>query len=561
MRCTNRNCKNVRDICPISKLCPPCDTFMKDYNKRQESQDRQQSARDQVHNQNRNLSSPGALFSSPPPSGPSQPSTHPFRPPTTSAANFPPMSGLGAAPPVTPNNANFHLPPMSGAGAAHAAPPHTAQTARPPAHNAANYPHVNTAGAAGITPAPPPINITNLQKSYNQAKSTAAESPLLLDMFALMLNIHSKQSETESFSSDIKQANTRLDAVEAKIGGVNDVAERLGLAVRQLPLPSQGYTDLDMVRRVLAEIRAPGVDVNRDILKAVRKLPAKPNPNPSHPILGTVLVEMRDEESRASIMKNKHTLQHHPDITIQNIIIKNMKSKEQMFMENLGNCILKKIPGCENSFVTPNGQIREGSTNAPNNRGSYNPIPPYNHTRAPYNPNRANRYPNPAQHNPTTLFGQQHQPRYGYDQQRYHQHYPHHQPHLTQPYMSYAEPHNAQALPTNPSSTNNFNQTPAAAVAPAAAAPAAAATPYAAAGPYQAPYQAQPQGPYQAPPQAPYQDLLGRLDSLYAQQPCTSREAGPDLHVLQPAQPHYAQTGQEQQQQQQRVGEHSDDSE
>ena len=127
--------------------------------------------------------------------------------------------------------------------------------------------------------------------------------------------------------------------------------------------------------------------------------------------------------------------------------------------------------------------------------------------------------------------------------------------------MSHAEPHNAQALPTNPSSTNNFNQTPAAAVAPAAEAPAAAATPYAAAGPYQAPYQAQPQGPYQAPPQAPYQDLLGRLDSLYAQQPCTSREAGPDLHVLQPAQPHYAQTGQEQQQQQQGVGEHSDDSE
>ena len=62
---------------------------------------------------------------------------------------------------------------------------------------------------------------------------------------------------------------------------------------------------------------------------------------------------MRDEQSRASIMKNKHTLQQHPDPVTQNIMVKNMKSKEQMFMENLGNSILKKIPGCENSFVTP----------------------------------------------------------------------------------------------------------------------------------------------------------------------------------------------------------------
>ena len=49
----------------------------------------------------------------------------------------------------------------------------------------------------------------------------------MLDMFALMLNIHSKQSETDLVKSEIKHANTRLDAVEAKIGEKDDVAEGL----------------------------------------------------------------------------------------------------------------------------------------------------------------------------------------------------------------------------------------------------------------------------------------------------------------------------------------------
>ena len=53
-----RNCKNTRDVCPNSKLCPTCDSLWKDYSKRQGNQDRQKQARDQSHNSNRNLHSP-----------------------------------------------------------------------------------------------------------------------------------------------------------------------------------------------------------------------------------------------------------------------------------------------------------------------------------------------------------------------------------------------------------------------------------------------------------------------------------------------------------------------
>ena len=66
-----------------------------------------------------------------------------------------------------------------------------------------------------------------------------------------------------------------------------------------------------------------------------------------------------------------------------------------------------------------------------------------------------------------------------------------------------------------------------------------------------------PQPQYQAPVhttvQTPYQDLLGRLDTLYSEQPGSSNSsrdsAGPALHVLQPAQVHHEQAGQAQQQQ------------
>ena len=143
-------------------------------------------------------------------------------------------------------------------------------------------------------PQPPPIDINKLQNTYNELRTSSAESPLMLDMFALMLNIHSKQSETEEFKTELKHTNARLEAVEAKIGGINEVSEKLGLAVRQLPLPTHGYTDLDTVKQLFAEIRAPGVIINRDIIKAVRKLPANPSQSLPQLVLGTVLVEMRD---------------------------------------------------------------------------------------------------------------------------------------------------------------------------------------------------------------------------------------------------------------------------
>ena len=47
-------------------------------------------------------------------------------------------------------------------------------------------------------------------------------------MYGLILNIHASQSEMGNMKMELRQLKTRLDAIEAKVGGVDEVAERLG---------------------------------------------------------------------------------------------------------------------------------------------------------------------------------------------------------------------------------------------------------------------------------------------------------------------------------------------
>ena len=481
-----RNCKNTREVDPINKLCPPCNTWFKEKNKRLSSLERQQNAREDLQNQNRNLNSPG---------------------------NSSPMNMTGASAPPPPPPASSH-PPLN------VTPPFHPSTASlvPPAR----------------PPTPPPIDITSIQDTYNQLKNSATESPATLDMFALMLNIHSKMSDTEAVRCELKKATTRLDALEAKVGDDKEVAERLGLAIRFLPLPPSGYTDLDIAKQILAEIRAPGVNVDRDVVKAVRKIPSKASTS-YQPILGTVLVEMKNEESRAGIMKNKHTLQYHPDNTIRSVVIKNMKSREQMLIENIGNNILKRIPGCENAVLGGNGQIRE-SFGQPRHLSRESQPPQFRHQNPPpyfrsqVQPPRSGPQSNPVStgFRPYNLTAQppNHTARPQYPLQNT----------VNQGFRDLRQqdplPQNYSLPPQTYAYTPARMQTP-----PVQSSSVTVPYSYVAAQPPPAP---QPQ----VRPPAPFQDLLNSLDSLYEQQSGPASSAGPDLHLMQPADPHHGQADQ-----------------
>ena len=161
MRCSMRNCKNTKDVNPISKFCPPCDAWMKDFNKKNDNLVRRQSDRDTIHAQNRGM--PDSVSNAIPTTTYTMPQVS-----STLAGSY------GSAPPPPPSS-------------------------RPPQ------------GASAAASAPPAIDINTLTSSYNQLKSNNDQPPILMDMFALMLNLHSKQSENDDVRSEVKQNTSRLD--------------------------------------------------------------------------------------------------------------------------------------------------------------------------------------------------------------------------------------------------------------------------------------------------------------------------------------------------------------
>ena len=86
----------------------------------------------------------------------------------------------------------------------------------------------------------------------------------------------------------------------------------------------------------------------------------KVNPNNHANQLGTVLVEVINEEKRALIMKNKQLLSTHNNPTLRSLDIKNAKSKERMFAENCTYSLLKMNHG-DDFYITGNGMIKRKS--------------------------------------------------------------------------------------------------------------------------------------------------------------------------------------------------------
>ena len=346
--CKNEGCNRKFEKTSSSDLCNPCNNAYRSAEqqtaKRLENSRRQQIARSDTQATNRNLS-----FS-------------PTSPPIVSSLGPPPSHQVA--------------PPAYSAAAA-------------PSHNFLNYPHLGASSLVTNTQPLPDIDVNKMLTSYNEVKESNTQPKILTDMFGILIHIASKQKENEGLKSDIKSNTERLERIEAKIGGPEEVSERLSIAIRNLPLPLPGGDDLTCVRNALHEIRAPGVDVYRDVVKAVRKMSGN---NPGN-LLGTVLVELSSEESRASLMKNKKNLANHTSATLQNLIIKNAKSKDRMFVENCTNSLLRLSLG-DGYFIAGNGQIKQKT---PNNN-QLNRQFPSSQPRQPFPPSSQ-----PRQHYPHNL--------------------------------------------------------------------------------------------------------------------------------------------------------------
>ena len=204
-------------------------------------------------------------------------------------------------------------------------------------------------------PSIPSMDLSSLQQTYGEMISSGDQPKFQSDIYGMLLNIMTKQSATDTAIQDIDNNKERIRELEAKVGGPEEISTRLALSIKKLPLPREGYTELDNVREALAEIRAPGVNPYTDVVKAVRV-------GCKEDYLGLVKVEMKNDFCRSAIMTNKKNLEHHPNPTTKGLIIKNLRSEEHLFSSNFANDILKMIPGGENVYVSGNGRLRQRET-------------------------------------------------------------------------------------------------------------------------------------------------------------------------------------------------------
>ena len=227
----------------------------------------------------------------------------------------------------------------------------------------------------------PKVDLGHLISSHSALESdgnSVDSSIVLKEILGVVINMYAKSEGLEKVKKLGEENAYRISQLEAKVGRPEDIALPLGLAVRHLPLPCEGVSELENVRMALREVNAPGVDVNKEVVKAIRVgFKAESEAGANNANLGTVKVEMRTEESRASVMKNKYTLKNHPQMVMKRLVIQNLKSREEMKYENFNYDILKMVTNSEDYYIGGNGHIRKKDQNTHSQR-SFPPRPPYN---------------------------------------------------------------------------------------------------------------------------------------------------------------------------------------
>jgi len=334
-----KSCSKTKNVNPVNLLCPTCEKSVLESQRRTDNQDRQTHARSQAHDQGRDLD-------------------------------------ISLSP--TPQHSSQQAAPVYGSAAA-ASGSSVPPSMRPPAPNLMNFPNLSSSTNSAPTPSMPNLpsmDIPSLQNSYTEMVNSGYQPKILTDMFAMMLNVVSKQTENDDIKEEVKSNTSRIQDLEAKVGGKDEISEKLGLVVRNLPLPKTGTSELENVREALNEVKAPGVNVVRDVLKAYR-VGAKDD------YLGTVKVEMRNDECRAAIMKNKKFLANHHNNTMKNLYIKNLLTQEQMTIQNFSRDLLKMVPGGNDVFMAANGHLRQKTQQHFQPRQTYLPRQPHSGHQAP----------------------------------------------------------------------------------------------------------------------------------------------------------------------------------
>jgi hypothetical protein len=368
MVCSNKGCKIKANIGTRSGHCQSCEAFVRNANRRMEHQDWQHQARDSSYDAHRNIRDDDD-------------------------------QGLDR-----------------GAGPSHGgAPP------PPPPRNIFNYPANNTEQVL------PEVDISEIIKSCEEAKkgNQVDTGKVLSDICGMMVHMFSKQNENEGMKTQVVSNTDRIDQLEAKIGDPKDVSYSRSIAIRKLPLPPHGVSELQNAQHYLKEVKAEGVDISKDAIKAVRKEAARHNPNLG-PNLGTVLVELRSEEIRGKLMKKKNDLETHSTQVVRELIIQNALTPAEMKAKNTNISLLKLITGGNEHYIAGNGMVYQKNHNNQQQQRYHQQQPRYPQAQAfrPPNPVQQTHQTRPESRPQNQTQPQQNTPNAGQFPQQLRQHFP-----------------------------------------------------------------------------------------------------------------------------------------
>ena len=102
----------------------------------------------------------------------------------------------------------------------------------------------------------PKVDLAELVGNYNQMETngtSADTSKVLKDILGVVINMYAKSDDIETVKKVAEENSNRISQLEAKVGKPEDIALPLGLAVRFLPLPCMGVSELDNVRMAFKE--------------------------------------------------------------------------------------------------------------------------------------------------------------------------------------------------------------------------------------------------------------------------------------------------------------------
>ena len=202
-------------------------------------------------------------------------------------------------------------------------------------------------------------NIDQINNVAEQIKNKQPVDPseCMLAMFGLVANLtntmNNVETKIETVNNLAHNNETRITALEAKVGDKEECAIPRSIAIQNLP-KYDTCDDESTVKEVIRNINVEGVNHETDVIKVIRK-GYKPKNGNENEKLGTVLVELSSSEVRTKIMKNKKSLEN---TNLKYIKIRNMKSQPEVNQSYFNRQVLKMIPGGDQFYITGNGSLR-----------------------------------------------------------------------------------------------------------------------------------------------------------------------------------------------------------